>query len=103
MIPRLPSPTLLPSIWAPAFGPRFPADSAADLLRHHMQRASQTITACQLPIPSSQQRLALIVMLGVEAEMLFFHAAVFEPCAEDRELFFADFLRRTLQPVPVLQ
>lgn len=36
-------------------------------------------------------------MLAVEAELLFFNAAVFEPLAEDRNTFFADFLQRALK------
>jgi hypothetical protein len=80
----------------PGFWTTVPADIAADLLRHHMSRAWQVITDYQLPIPSSQNRLELAVMLGVEAELLFFNAATFEPCQEDRDLLFAD----SLQPVP---
>ncbi len=85
----------------PGFWASVPADRAADLLRHHMRRAWQVIVDYSLPVPATLDRLELAVMLGVEAEMLFFHAAVFEPCAEDRDHFFADFLRRSLQPVPV--
>jgi hypothetical protein len=70
-----------------------PADSAADLLRRHMRRAWQAITDYQLPIPSSQNRLGLVVMLAVEAELIFFNAATLEPCQEERDLFVADFLR----------
>ena len=43
-------------------------------------------------------------MLGVEAELIFFNAAIFEPCQEDRDLFFGDLLRGCLQPItPYLQ
>ena len=36
-------------------------------------------------------------MLAVEAELLFFNAAVYEPSSEDLDRFFADFLRRAFQ------
>jgi hypothetical protein len=71
----------------PGFWATVPADKTADLLHHHLCCAWQTITDYRLPIPASQHRLELVVMLGVEAELLFFNAAIFEPCQEERDLF----------------
>lgn len=82
------------------FWANVPHDRRADLLFYHLNRAWQVIKDHQLPIPTTQGRLEQIVMLAIEADLLFFNAATFDPCQEDRNLFFADFLRRSLQPVP---
>jgi hypothetical protein len=91
MIYRVPPPTfsLCPVIWATVS-----ADRAADILSHHLRRARQVIADYDLPVPAEHGRLELTVKLAVEAELLFFTAAVFEPCQEERDHFFADFLCR---------
>jgi hypothetical protein len=83
----------------PGFWSSAPADRAADVLRQHMHRDWQIIAAYQLPIPASDYRLELVVKLAVEAEVLFWAAAIFEPGPEDFDCFFTDFIRRALQPV----
>jgi hypothetical protein len=83
-------------------GPGFWATvPAADLLSHHLRRAWQVIADYQLPAPATHERLELIVMLAIHADMMFFTGAVFEPCKEDCDGFFTDFIRRSLQPVPL--
>ncbi len=82
------------------FWANVPTDRTADLLQHHLLRAWQAIADYRLPAPTTNDRLELVVMLAVEAELLFFNAATFNPCQEDRDPFFADFIRRSLQPVP---
>jgi|SRR3974390_744694 len=81
-----------------AFWATVPPDQRGELIRHHMQRALRLATDSQLPIPANWKRFELIVQLAVEAETLFFNAAVFEPSSEDRDLFFTDFIRHALQP-----
>jgi hypothetical protein len=67
-----------------------------------MDRAWQVIREHLLPIPASLDRLELTVKLAAEAEMLFFNAAINEPTREEIELFFADFLCRSLQQGPAI-
>jgi len=82
------------------FWANVPHEIHADALDHHLRRAWQVIEDYQLPAPASQARLEQIVMLAIEADLLFFNAAVFEPCVEDCDMFFAEFLRRALQRLP---
>ena len=84
----------------PGFWTIVPADSAPDLLRHHTGQPLEVITDYQLPISSSQNRLELVVMLAVEAELIIFNAATLEPCQENHNILFADSLGGSLQPVP---
>jgi hypothetical protein len=81
------------------FWATIPADRTADILSHHLRRARQAIADYDLAAPL-HSRLELTVKLAVEAELLFFNAAIFEPCQEERDLFFADFIRRCLRSVP---
>ena len=86
--------TLVP---APSFWAIVPESERVDLLNHHLQRAFEVAGEYRLPLPGRRERLELAVMLAVEAELLFFHAAVYEPSREDLDRCFADFLRRALQ------
>lgn len=79
-----------------AFWATVPPDQRDELIRHHMQRALRLATDSHLPLPVSWKRFELIVLLAVEAETLFFNAAVYEPSSNDRDMFFAEFLRRAL-------
>ena len=75
-----------------------PESCRADLLSHHRKRALNVVEEYQLPLPNTLFRFELAVMLAVEAQLLFFNAAIYEPSQEDLDRFFADFLRRALQP-----
>ena len=66
-----------------------PEGQRADVMRHHLQRASRLAEDYQLPLPASQKRFELTVLLALEAEWLFFTAAIFEPTSDDRDMFFA--------------
>lgn len=83
------------SLWSMA-----PQGQHADLLQRHLYRAQQEVGNFSIPDGLTPERLKLTVMLAVEAEMLFFNAAIFEPSQEDWDSFFADFLRRALRLVP---
>jgi len=83
-----------------AFWAMVPQDQQYDLLLRHLNRAEQEIGNFRIPEGLTLERLKLTVMLAVEAEVLFFNAAVFEPSQDDRDSFFADYLRRALQLVP---
>ena len=90
--PHTPTFRLGPGYWATV-----PEGQRADVMRHHLQRALRLAKDYQLPLPASQKRFELVVLLALEAELLFFNAAVFEPSSDDRNAFFADFLRRALR------
>lgn len=84
--------TLGPGFWAMT-----PDNRRSDLLRHQLERARQVIADYQLPVPESEDRLELVVLLAAEAEMLFFNAALEEPTREQRDRFFSLFIRFALQ------
>ena len=75
-----------------------PESCRADLLSHHRKRALDVVEEYQLSLPNALFQFELAVMLAVEAEFLFFNAAVYEPSQEDYDRFFAEFLRHAFQP-----
>ncbi len=83
---------------ASTFWDMVPECQRADLLNFHLKRAFDVVTEYRLPLPNTLVRFELVVILGVEAEYLFFGAAAYEPSSDDLDRFFADFLRRALQP-----
>jgi hypothetical protein len=97
----------------PGFWASIPKDRYSDVVLEQCKRAMPIILRENLPIPPRQPdwlpisgyaRLLKIIQLAVEAEMLFFVAAVEEPSQDVRDEFLADFLRRALQPNgPILQ
>ena len=93
--------TSMPTSCGPRFWAMIPEGNRSAVLGHHRHRARQIIAEEGFPVPNDQDRLELIVTLAVEAEILFFDAALFEPTQEERDLFFADFLRRALAPSSV--
>jgi len=80
----------------PGYWNLVPGSQRDDLIRHHVQRALRLAKDRHLPLPAGQKRFELIVLLAVEAELMFFNAALWEPSSADREMFFADFLERAL-------
>ena len=70
--PHTPTFRLGPGYWATV-----PEGQRADVMRHHLQRALRLAKDYQLPLPASQEkRFELVVLLALEAELLFFNAAV---------------------------
>lgn len=90
--PYTPTFRLGPGFWATV-----PESQRADVMRHHLRRAWQVIDYYHLPLPTNQERLELVVQLALEAELLFFNAAISDPSLDEHDLFFADFLRYALR------
>ncbi len=82
---------------ASSFWAMMPECHRADILRDHVERALHVVNEHHLPLPDTQERFVLAVMLAVEAELIFFNACLYEPSSEDFDRFFADFLRRVFQ------
>ena len=84
----------------PGFWVTVPQGQRDDLIRHHVQRALRLVADHHLPLPASLKRFELVVLLAVEAELLFFNAALSEPSSADCDTFFTDFLAHALTPSP---
>ncbi len=89
--------TLGSGFWAMVSDERLPA-----VLLEQTHRAQQVVAESGHPVPQPQERFELIVKLAVEAELLFFTAALREPSQEERDEFFGAFIQMALHANPVL-
>ena len=82
----LPSFQLGPGFWA-----CIPQQFHSSLLRRYTGRAKELLSDCQA-CPPDDDRLQLIVAAALEARLLLFASAFWDPSAEDLDAFFDQFV-----------